>query len=65
MDFDYLDLSLVPEGRGVGGIDSTGGVKVTSLLGDAKNKKVLFCNGQCHCCADTSECIDLRERYEA
>ena len=72
---DYKLSDHLGEGRGVGGIRLGDGVMVVSHLGDdsnknrfnldsisqnyAKNKKVLYCNGQCHCCADTSECYDL------
>ncbi len=54
------DLPIQEEGQGVGGIYSGVGVKVTSHLGDAENKKVL-CDGNCHCCSDTNGCYDLRK----
>ena len=40
--WDTLDIALIPEGRGVRGICSGCGDKVTSLFGDASNKKFKY-----------------------
>ena len=28
------------------------------------DKGLTLCSGQCHCCSDTSECLDLKEVKE-